>query len=56
MVPCKCKVCSPIMVISVGNRQMEIDLKKDYQDGFKNDKKISSVYYFHNQNTLQKHN
>ena len=33
------KVCSPIMVISVGNRQMEIDLKKDYQDAFKNDKK-----------------
>ena len=31
------KVCAPIMVIGVGNRQMEIDLKNDYQDVFKND-------------------
>ena len=29
------KVCALIMVIEVGNRQMENDLKKDYQDVFK---------------------
>ena len=51
----KVKVCAPIMVIGTGNRQKD-DLKKDYQNVFKNDKHFNSVYYFHNQNTLQKHN
>ena len=50
------KVCAPIMVIGVGNGQMDIDLKNDYQDVFKTDKHFNSVYYFHIQNTLQKHN
>ena len=40
------KVCAPITVIGVGNRQMENDLKKDYQDAFKNDKHFNSEYYF----------
>ena len=40
------KVCAPIMVIGVGNRQMENDLKKDYTGAFKNDKNYNSEYYF----------
>ena len=39
------KVCAPIMVIGMGNRQVEIDLKKDYQDFFQNDKNFNSMYY-----------
>ena len=52
------KVCAPIVAIGVGNRQMEIDLRKDYKDVFKNNKHFNSktMYYFHNQNTLQRHN
>ena len=49
------KVCAPIMVIGVGNGQMDIDFNNDYQVDFKNDKHLNSVYYFHIQNTLQKH-
>ena len=40
------KVCAPIKVIGVGNRQTENDLKTDYQDAFKNDKYFNSEYYF----------
>ena len=34
------------MIIGVGNRQMENDLKKDYTGAFKNDKNYNSEYYF----------
>ena len=37
------KVCASIMVIGVGNRQMEIDSKKDYQDFFQKTTKISTL-------------
>ena len=50
----KVKVCASIMVIGVGNRQTKNDLKKDYQDAFKNDKHFNSEYYFIIK-TLQKH-